>query len=450
MNKLACLIISVLILSTVNCSDDSEKNTPAGKAFEEVSAGTSLMTAGNISRNFFKKSLPDVAYNSVDDNFFAFWAAAPESSNSGDDNYIIGRKISSSGEIHGEPVIIYSGDYTTMMPKVLHNSYTNQYMVIYAVMEGYMNIRGVVIDTDGNIVVQEFKVTDGVANQFHYSMAFNSTDRQFIISYNDSRTGAGDIYAVILSETGTVVKAEFVINDEIGHQVNPVVCYNSQDNTYLFNWEDFRHRGPDITAYGTLDVTTDIYGALFTGNGTESVNDIAMCIDDGDQRFNQIVYNTGKNEFLVSWTDAKDSMQNVGISGRIVDVSGDMAADDFTLVDSAGAQMIGHTHYLSEHDEYFIALEFDDDDLDLFYFKDITAHLDIGAMWIDSTGDSIDPFININQDEGNQRFVRFAHDTSNDSFLLIWQDDFPGVSDTESGHIMSAGGNISGVLYSRD
>ncbi len=450
MNKLTYLIISVFILCTINCSDDSKKSTPAGPAFEEVSAGTSLLTAGNISRNNFKKSLPDVAYNSVDDNFFAFWAAAPDSNSDGDDNYIVGRKISSSGEIQGEPVIIYSGDDISIMPKVLHNSFTNQYMVIYGVMEGSMNIRGVVIDSDGDIVVQEFRVTDVPANQFHYTMAFNSTDRQFIISYNDSRTGAGDIYAVILNETGAVVKAEFVVNSSIGHQVNPVVCYNSQNNIYLFNWEDFRHRGPDVTAYGTLDVTTDIYGALLTGDGTITVNDIAMCIDDGDQRFNQIAYNQDKNEFLVSWTDARDSMMNVGITGRILDASGDMAAGDFSLVDTAGAQMIQHTHYLPEHDQYFIALEFDDEDLDLFYFKDITAHLDIGAMWIDSTGDSIEPFININQNEGNQRFVRLAHGTANDSFLLIWQDDFPGVSDTEGGHIMSAGGDISGVLYSRD
>ena len=49
---------------------------------------------------------------------------------------------------------------------------------------------------------------------------------------------------------------------------------------------------------------------------------------------------------------------------------------------------------------------------------------------------------------GNQRFARFAHSTVTDSFLVIWQEDFEGISDTVSGHIMFAGGDIGGALIS--
>jgi len=45
--------------------------------------------------------------------------------------------------------------------------------------------------------------------------------------------------------------------------------------------------------------------------------------------------------------------------------------------------------------------------------------------------------------------VRLAHNTKSNTFLMVWQDDFPGVSDSVEGHIMSAGGNIIGKIYKR-
>jgi hypothetical protein len=337
------------------------------------------------------------------------------------------------------------------MSRVQYNPNKNQYLVIYGLWENGMNIRGAILDANGRAVGEHFKVTNGPSSQFHYTMAFNSVKNQFFITYNDSRNGAGDIFGVIIDDTGAVVKEEFVVSGAEGHQVNPVVCYNPQDDTYLLNWEDFRQHGDNLTAYGTLDVMTNIMGALLDGDGKTLVHDIAMCVDDSgadaDQRFNGIAYNSDKNEFLVTWTDTTDSLQNIGIKGRIVKDDGSMPAEGFTVVDAAGAQMIGHSHYLPDHDNYFIAFEHDLADLDEFYFKDITAHLDVGAMQLDADGQPEDSMENIYDAEGNQRFVRFAHSTKSDTVLIVWQDDFPGVSDTVDGHIMSAGGNISGKVY---
>ncbi len=281
-------------------------------------------------------------------------------------------------------------------------------------------------------------------------MEFNSKKNQFLVTYNDNRNGTNDVYGVILDDTGVVVKKEFVISNAVGHQVNPVACYNPQDDTYLVNWEDFRVHGDSLKYYGTLSVMTDIYGALLAADGTVLVNDITMCADaesiNGDQRFNGITYNSKTNQFLVSWTDTRESLQNVGIVGRIVKADGTMPAKDFTLVDAPGAQMIGHTLYLPQDDKYFIAFERDLNDMDKFYFKDIKAQLDIAAMWLDADGRPEPQIIDIMSGGGNQRFARFARNAKENSFLIVWQDDFPGVSDSVNGHIMSAGGNIMGKI----
>ncbi|MBN2109104.1 MAG: hypothetical protein JW832_16880 [Deltaproteobacteria bacterium] len=410
-------------------------------------------TVIEISRNDLRKSLPDVACNEAEGTFFAVWAAAPGMESSSADYFISGQKISSSGEAVGAPVEVLKTDDILMLPRVLHNPNKNQYLVIYCRGENNFNIRGIILDAAGRAVGGQFKVTDVPANQFHYTMAFNSRRNQFLITYNDFRDDISTAYGVIIDDTGAVVKEEFAISNAPGHQVNPVVCYNPQNDTYLVNWEDFRAHGNSLEALGTLEVMTDIYGALLSADGAILVNDIPMCADAGaanaDQRFNGIAYNPKKNEFLASWTDTRTSLHNVGIMGRIVKADGSMPEADFPLVNLPGAQMIGHIHYAPQQDAYFIAFECDSNDVDKFYFKDIKAHLAIAALWLDGSGRPASGMIDMFSGSGNQRFVRFAHSAASNTFLLVWQSDFPGVSDSVEGHIMSAGGNIMGALYKK-
>ena len=406
-----------------------------------------------IASNDLKKALPDVACNSSEDTFFVVWAAAPGAESATADHFISGRIISSSGEALGGPVEVLKTEDILMLPRVLYNPNKNQYLVSYCRGESYFNIRGVILDSSGRAVGEHFKITYAPANQFHYTMAFNVRRNQFLITYNDFRDEVGTAYGVIIDDAGMVVKGEFAISNAPGHQVNPVACYNPQNDTYLVNWEDFRAHGNSLKPLGTLEVMTDIYGALLSADGDILVNDIAMCADAGginaDQRFNGIAYNFKKNEFLASWTDTRGSLHNVGIMGRIVKADGSMPAGDFVLVNLPGAQMIGHTHYAPQDDAYFIAFERDRNDVEAFYFKDINANLDIAALWLDGTGRPAGGAIDIFSGSGNQRFVRFAHSAKANTFLLVWQSDFPGVSDSAEGHIMSAGGNITGALYKK-
>ena len=406
-----------------------------------------------IAANDLRKALPDVAWNADEDSFLAIWAAAPGMESSSTDYFISGQKISNTGELIGEPLEILKTDDILMLPRVVYNPNKNQFLVIYCRGENYFNIRGIILDTNGNALGEQFIITDVPANQFHYTAAFNSKRNQYFITYNDFRDEVSSVYGVIIDDTGNIVKKEFLLCSATGHQINPVVCYNPTDNTWLINWEDFRAHGNSLDALETLEVMTDIYGALLSGDGTIVKSDIPMCADAGttnaDQRFNSIDYNSNKNEFLTSWTDTRDNINNVAVMGRIVKADGSMPENDFTLVDAPGAQMVSHTHYVPSGDAYFVVFERDKNDVDKFYFKDIKANLDIGAQWLDNTGRPEGDLIDIFNGEGNQRFVRFTYSEKNGAFLLIWQSDFPGVSDSVEGHIMSAGGNIMGALYKK-
>ena len=406
-----------------------------------------------ISSNDLRKSLPDAAWNASEDSFFAVWPTAPGMEGNSTDYSIAGRKISFDGRLLGESIEILKTEDILMLPRAVYNPNKNQFLVIYCRAESYFNIRGVILNANGKPVGDHFIVTDVPANQFHYTTAFNSRRNQYLITYNDFRDDVSSVYAVIINDNGAVVKKEFLLCSAPGHQVNPVVCYNPKDDTWLINWEDFRAHGNSLEALGTLEVMTDIYGALLAGDGTIMVGDIPMCADaagtNADQRFNGIAYNSKKNEFLASWTDTRAQIKNVAIMGRIVKADGTMPAGDFPLVDAPGAQMVSHTHYVEGDDAYFVAFERDKNEVDKFYFKDIKANLDIGAQWLDNTGRPKGNIIDMYSGTGNQRFVRFAYSEKSAAFLLVWQSDFPGVSDSVEGHIMSAGGNIMGAVYKK-
>jgi len=406
-----------------------------------------------ISFNNLRKALPDTAWNAQEDSFFSVWAAAPGMESSNFDYFVSGQKLSNTGEMIGDPVEILKTGDILMLPRLVYNPNKNQFLVIYCRGEENFNIRGVILDADGNALGEQFIVTNVPANQFHYTAAFNSKRNQYLITYNDFREEVSSVYAVIIDDVGVIVKEEFLLCEATGHQVNPVVCYNPADDTWLINWEDFRAHGNSLDSLETLEVMTDIYGALLSGDGTIMKTDIPMCADasdrNADQRFNGIAYNARKNEFLVSWTDTREQIKNVAIMGRIVKADGSMPKEDFPLVDAAGAQMVSHTHYIESKDTYFVAFERDRNDVDKFYFKDIKANLDIGAQWLDNKGCPKGDIIDIFSSEGNHRFVRFAYSEKSGTFLLVWQTDFPGVSDSVEGHIMSAGGNIMGAVYKK-
>ena len=164
-----------------------------------------------IASNDLRKALPDAAWNAVEDSFFAVWAAAPGMESNSADYSIAGRKISSDGTLMGEPVEILTTEDILMLPRVVYNPNKNQFLVIYCRAESYFNIRGIILDANGKPVGDQFIVTDVPANQFHYTTAFNSRRNQYLIAYNDFRDDVSSVYAVIINDSGAVVKKEFLL-----------------------------------------------------------------------------------------------------------------------------------------------------------------------------------------------------------------------------------------------
>jgi len=405
----------------------------------------------SISMTYLHEWMPSIAYNPIENEFMVLWHTTGVREPGGENMYSLhGQRVSPEGELTGAPFspLLSIGPGRRILPKPAYNIFTNQYMVAFCMEQPETTWDPFVtrIDHDGTILSDPIPLSEQPPKANHPFIAFNSVRRQYLIAYNDSRNGDHDIFGVIVDENGNVVKEDFSICTAVGQQQNPYISYNPTDDTYLMNWEDFRHV-PTWTENG------DIYGALLDGDGNMLVSDIPMCDDygmdnEGGQWLNNIAYNPDRNEFLVCWFDTRPTLNLTGIVGRFFSADGTPAGPDFTLADAPGAQLWSNLVYIQEKKMYFLVWmdernsEIDEDWSD-------SDNWDIYAKWLSPSGESIGPDIPLCTAERSQTYPVAAYSPVEDRLLIAWRDeleeDVP--SGTGSGHVTESGGNIMGKVY---
>ena len=83
----------------------------------------------------------------------------------------------------------------------------------------------------------------------------------------------------ILDAEGDIISGPIMVDNGPGSHFSPYVEYNPLDDTYMLNWEDFRHVPPGMPWYfGPFD----IYGSLLDGEGNIIVDPV-MNVDDTGQ-----------------------------------------------------------------------------------------------------------------------------------------------------------------------
>jgi hypothetical protein len=301
------------------------------------------------------------------------------------------------------------------------------------------------MNSSGDTVYEPFPIAANMTKANHPSITFNSKRRQYLVTYNDSRNGKADVFGVILAEDGSIVKADFPINTSSGDQINSFACYNPANDVFLVNWEDFRNVSEWLQF-------SDIYGALIDGDGTVTQDSIPLCDDhgqenEGDQRHNNIAYNPHRNEFLVSWTDTRPSLVNVGVAGRFVKADGTMPEPDFTVVDGPGSQIFPHAVYVEKRKQYFVIWDDSRAEPDTNWRE--VKERDVYGRWITSAGKPSGTDIPICTKAGSQRYSDIAYNPLMERFLITWRDEVdeevpvPG----GSGHIVESGGNVMAKIY---
>jgi len=397
--------------------------------------------------------IPRIAYNSQDDEFLVVWTEQGVREPGGPSLYgimaqrfsTLGEKVGSSFNPAGDPV-----GKIILLPTPEHDE-LNEYFIAYTMSGDGFDQFGSIISNTGSGIREPFPISERPRSQMHSSVAFNTQKREFFVVYNSSEGGSPNIKGVILDEDGTPVTDELMINDTEGDQYNPYIVYNPTDNTYLLNWEDFRH-------VPTWEQNGEIYGALLDSDGSVLENDIPMIDDfgdpdEGDQRLNHIAYNPDKNEFFVCWTDTAPTLDNIGVRGRFITADGKLNGPLFVVVDTVAPQIYPHPVYVPSKKQYFILWEDGKNSEDTDANWRTIADLDIYGKWMSSNGMFFSDEVVFCKEPGIQRYSSISYSPNTDRMLVAWQDVVDedlrlGETDDQAGqHVREQGGNIYAIAY---
>jgi len=404
---------------------------------------------------------PWVEYNSVDKEFMVLTNISGSLDGTGDISYhsLNAQRVSVDGELLGDQILISPpeglDEFVTWksMPKLAYNNFSNEYMVAYMIGYTYNNpfypygppamwayynvIEKVRINNVGEVQGDgPVALWPTLWNASHTAIAFNSQRQEYLVVYDDKYIFTNDtnIYdqpGFILDAEGNVISGNPIGNPIMvdygpGSHFSPYVVYNPIDDTYMLNWEDFRHVPPGQSwMYGPFD----IYGSILDGEGNIIVDPVVNVDDTGQpdegksQTVPSIAHNPVDNEFLVAWTDSRPSLNGGGVIGRLINGDGTPKGLDFVIADGPGSQGAPKMVYVKTMRKYFVVWQ------DSRYYTpppgapSYARVYDIFARWLNPDGTPASEEIEIYVGPGSQTMPMLAYSPYMQRFLIAWRDE---------------------------
>jgi len=207
-------------------------------------AGQLLLRSGATGSDNFpicqvarSQQAPAVAHDSVNGQYLVVWHDWRVDDITTD---IYGQRVDAGdGSMLGSNFVVSNGNLGQAYPSVAYDPGQKRFLAVwydlrsnstYDVYGQFVNHDGSLFGTasDANLVI-----SDAVSHQYAQSLAYDSANQRFLITWSDSRSGTSDIYGQYVNAAGTLNGANFVISDANGGQDSPSVAYNSADGNFL-------------------------------------------------------------------------------------------------------------------------------------------------------------------------------------------------------------------------
>lgn len=285
--------------------------------YAQIVNGVGSMSGGNFSVSTavdWQRS-PKPAYNPATNRYMVIWE---EWRNASDDIYA--QQVNANGALWGSEFIVSAATNDQSNPDIVYNPATNQFLVVFdddRLVQYDYDIYGVLMNADGSTPGADFAITTPANNQLLPVAAYNSTDNQFLVVWQDGRNPSDDIYARRVKANGSMVGAEFAISTSSADQSRPDVAYAPSGNRFLAVWEQ----------------SADIYGRLVRADGSFVGPEFQIASSGGNLSDPAVGFDPHSNQFLVAWSDS-EGWDN--IYARQVDVNGNMPDPQFDLATGKG------------------------------------------------------------------------------------------------------------------
>jgi hypothetical protein len=239
------------------------------------------------------------------------------------------------------------------------------------------DIYGMKVDSAGNPFGSVILICTAASNQEYPKIASDGTD--YLIVWQDNRSGEKDIYARLIEADGTP-GTEIQICIESGNQTDPSIAFDGTH--YLVVWADNRSGNWEIydrtintdgtlgveniistsplsEPYGTAvvwnvekyfvvwDNDMDIYGRLANMDGTPSTDDIVICNLTNSQYW-PAVSREGAN-YIVAWNDYRNDYD---IYAQRVSGEGNLIGEEIAICTEPNSQF--RPAVASNRNNYFV------------------------------------------------------------------------------------------------
>lgn len=399
---------------------------------------------------------PDVAYNSRINQWLVAWGDYRNQNTGGVDVY--GQRVLSTGSLAGQGnFVIYNGPNNQGSVALAARPTTTgaEYLAVWEDQrsgDGLEVVGQRIGALTGALNWHDFNVSAPLESQEHPRVAYNSTDQQFLVVWQDGRNGDWDIYGQTVLTSGIPITDNIVVRDDPHALMNPVVAYNSTDRNYLVVWENQDYGNIEAGVWnadgtitgimnsynGVLTSTlpaiaynttanqylvvfasqagagnNDIYGRLIDASGIPSGTAFPISDNPADQSLPQVAYNGTGDEYLVVWSDERTDVADV--YGRRVDADGTLlGSGDFLIATGNDAQDAPSVAWNEDDDEYLVVWH--------DYRDSGTTGADIYGQRVGAGGSLAGNEITLCTASEHQQYPRASYIPAYGRYFVVWQD----------------------------
>lgn len=258
---------------------------------------------------------PDVAYNSVHDEYFVVWW-----DNNGISFAVMAARYTAAGVFLGEYVIAYETNPVryNAEPSVAYDPVTDEYFVVwsrdYYGDESDYDIYGRYVPWDGPDGSHLAFAIDGASgHQWDPRVAYNRSDNEFMVTWwNMSPSGSADNVSALRFQAGGTAQGSVIIvtSDATQPRRYPDIAYNQARNEYIVAYQR------DIVG------DTEVYGVRISGNGAIlGGGDFAIANWADPEARPRIAASRVSNTWAVAWQSLVGT-DNLDIFARTISFDG--------------------------------------------------------------------------------------------------------------------------------
>jgi hypothetical protein len=341
---------------------------------------------------------PDVAYNADGNNQ---WLVVWEDQRASATNYdVYGRRVDVNGNTLGDTFAIANPSDHQTAPVVASSSTADGYLVVFD-DNRTEDICGQRVITAGAPTGPLITVSAPLNQQRLPAVAYNSTNTEFLVVWQDERAGNWDIWGQRVDLDGTFLGGSFAICSNVSDQLLPDVAYNLNTNQYLVVWEDRR-------------TDADIYGQRVNANGTLDGGEVPIAGAGATARRRpRMAFNPISGEYLVVYTYELGA-SNHDIRGRRVPASSNPTVAEIDIATGSADQ--------NYPDVACRTMQPGGGGYLVVWRETVGTQRDIKGQRLNQTGGLLEN-LDICTQAASQWSPRVAYSPDDDRYLVVWPDD---------------------------